>query len=441
MENSGTENVDTFKSGWNVRKQIFAAWGGWLLDGYSTIAYLVVIYTLANIIFPSYLATWALVLTAGGVAFGATARVAGSTILGNYIGDKIGRKSLLTWSIVGFTLFTALIGLVPSYATAGILAPILVFVLVSLAGLFAGAEYGGGASLAMESVGREKRNIVGAFVQSGFGTGYFIVILVDLALTNVLGAGNFVAYGWRYLFIFALIPGIFTLVIRRISHESPVFEEMLEKKETVKSPALEMVTKSYSSMLPMIMVMSGLLFINTATFSFYPVLVSNGGSLSMPGNNSLYALLIINFVSLLGVWTGGILFSNYPSRRNLMLMFAIIFVVPSAIYIYSGFSANFIDFTAVFSIQAFFEAMIFSLLPAFLSENFSKKYRTTAVGVSYNSGAVIGGLAIVILLFEAKFMDLKLAWTIDLYVAGLVMIFGLILIKDIGKEQRDAINQ
>lgn len=422
---------------WDTRKQILAAWGGWLLDGYSTIAYLVVIFILAASMFPSSLGIWTLILTLGGVSLGAAARVAGSTVLGNYIGDKIGRKSLLTWSIVGFSVFTASIGLVPSYDSIGLFSPVLVYIVVIFAGVFAGAEYGGGASLAMESVPKEKRNIVGAFVQSGFGTGYFLVVLVALSLESFFGQANYDAYGWRWVFIIALIPGLLTLLIRYISHESPVFEEMHRKKEITRTPAKDML-KQRTFLLPAILMMTGLLFINQATFSFYPVLT---GFVGITGNNYFYALLTINFISLIGVWTGGILFSNNLRRRNVMMILGVIFTVPSALYVYLGYSTSFVQFTVVFSIQAFFEAMMFSLLPAFLSLNFSKRSRSTAVGVSYNSGAVVGGLAVVILTLQKHVMDLKLAWSLDLYIAGIAMLLGLYFSVDRSTQKEDSINE
>lgn len=428
MEKQPAESERTSRSNWSVRKQILAAWGGWLLDGYTSIAYLVVIGLLTASIFPSYLGYWALVLTLGGTSLGAVARVAGSTVLGNYIGDRIGRKALLTWSIVGFSVFTAALGIVPSYKTIGIFSPLLIYLLVILAGTFAGAEYGGGAALAMESVKKERRNIVGAFVQSGYGTGYFVVVLVALSLSHFFGSVNFAAYGWRYVFILALIPGMLTLVIRRLSHESPVFEEMQHKKDLSSSPAGEMVKRSLKSMFPAIMIMTGLLFINMSTFSFYPVLESS--FLKITGNTYYYALLLINFVSLIGVWSGGFLLRNKPNRRNALMSFAVIFVVPSVLYVYLGYSTNPYVFTAVFSVQAFFEAMIFSLIPSFLAASFNRRYRTTAIGISYNSGAVVGGLALVILTIQANYVSLRLSWVIDLYIAGIVMITGLFLSKE-----------
>ncbi|MHB8395940.1 MAG: MFS transporter [Thermoplasmataceae archaeon] len=425
---------------WSTWKQILAAWGGWLLDGYTTIAFLLVVYVLKNLMFPGNLGYWALVLTLAPAAFGAVARVIGSTLLGNYIGDRLGRKTLLTFSILGFSLLTASIGLLPVYSQVGIAAPVLLYVILFGAGLFAGAEYGGGASLAMESVPRKKRDIVGAFVQSGFGAGYFFIVFVNLIILGALGLQNFTIYGWRILLLTSLVPGLLTFVVRLASRESPVFNEMKEKKEISKAPAVAMVKESYRRMIPIFLIMTGILFINTATFSFYPIFL--GSFLDYNSASGLDALLIINFISLLGVWTGGIIASNNPSRRLPMLIFAVAFTIPSALFVYLGYTTDFYMFTLVFSIQAFMEAMIFSLLPAFLSETFSKRYRSTAVGVVYNSGAIIGGLAWVLFLIPLGILGmqyLRPLWSLELYIAGIVMILGLYLAKESRTSDGDAI--
>ena len=84
------------------------------------------------------------------VTFGAAARSVGSVILGNFIGDRKGRKNLLSISIIGFSVLAAAIGLLPTYSQAGIASPILLYALLFLDGIFAGAEYGGGTALSME---------------------------------------------------------------------------------------------------------------------------------------------------------------------------------------------------------------------------------------------------------------------------------------------------
>lgn len=417
--------------------QVSAAWGGWILDGYTSIAYLLVFSYMSILIFPKSLGYLALVLTLLPVTFGAAARSFGSAILGNFIGDKRGRKNMLSISIVGFSVLSAAIGLLPTYSQAGIVSPILLYVLLFLDGIFAGAEYGGGTALSMESVRPEKREQAGAFVQSGYGTGYFLIVFVEILLLSVMGTSAFASYGWRILMLTSIIPGIITLIIRRLSKETKVFNEMKKSNEVERSPVRKMF-KNGRSVAFGLMITAGLLFMNTATGSFYPVIGSDD-FLNL-GSGLLYALLVINFFSLLGVWSGGILAKGFSDRRIPMLIFSVIFTVPTALFVIFGYTTNLFMFTLVFSIQLFLEALIFSALPVFLAESFSKRFRSTAIGVIYNGGAIFGGTAIVLLTAPAHIINIKTLWIVEMYIAGIILILGLVLY---GKQDRstDPINQ
>ena len=195
----------------NELLQVSAAWGGWILDGYTSIAYLLVFSYISVLIFPRYLGYLALILTLLPVTFGAAARSVGSVILGNFIGDRRGRKNLLSISIIGFSVLSAAIGLLPTYSQAGIASPILLYALLFLDGIFAGAEYGGGTALSMESVRPEKREQAGAFVQSGYGTGYFLIVFVEILLLRSMGSSAFASYGWRILMLTARIIKLISL--------------------------------------------------------------------------------------------------------------------------------------------------------------------------------------------------------------------------------------
>ncbi len=410
----------------NELLQISAAWGGWILDGYTSIAYLLVFSYMSVLIFPKYLGYLAIVLTLLPVTFGAAARSLGSVVLGNFIGDKKGRKNLLSISIVGFSVLSAAIGLLPTYSQAGIASPILLYALLFLDGIFAGAEYGGGTALSMESVRPEKREQAGAFVQSGFGTGYFLIVFVEILLLQFMGTSAFASYGWRILMLTAIIPGMITLVIRRLSHETKIFDEMKNSKEIAKSPAKQMF-KNRRNIVFALMITSGLLFMNTATGSFYPV-IGSADFLNL-GSGLLYALLAINFFSLLGVWTGGILAKNFKDRRSPMIIFSLMFTIPTAIFVLFGYTTNIMAFTIVFSIQLFLEALIFSALPVFLAEAFSKKFRATAIGLIYNGGAIAGGTAIILLTAPAHIINIKTLWIVEMYIAGIILILGLVFYK------------
>ncbi len=407
--------------------QVLSAYAGWLMDGYTTIAYALVAVTISTVFFPGTAGIYGLIATFGGLAVEEIARPAGSLFLGNFIGDRTGRKNMLTITIVGFSIFAASKGLLPTYSQAGIIAPVLLYMMLFIEGLFAGAEYGGGTALSMESIPKEKRSPVGAFVQSGYGTGFFIVSFVFAALAGYYGNAYFGIIGWRVLFYTTIIPGILTLIIRYITRETAIFQDMKENGGILKEPAIGMFKKGGRPLIFALMLTGGLLFVNSITFSFYPGLLAmlNKG---IPDATVGYYNGYINLFSLFGVWIGGITALIFVGRKRAMLIYTIIFIAityPTAYFAFHG--GAYIDLVA-FSIQAFFEAMIFSTLPAFLAETFSKTFRATGVGFAYNGGAILGGFAISIILYTSTLTkSLFIAWTAWFFVAEAIMVVGLLL--------------
>ncbi len=407
--------------------QVISAYSGWLMDGYTTIAYALVAVTIAPIFFPSTIGIYGLVATFGGLAVEEIARPFGSVSLGNFLGDKIGRKNMLTITIIGFSIFAAAKGLLPTYKEIGIFAPVLLYAFLFIEGTFAGAEYGGGTTLSMEDVPAKKRAPLGAFVQSGFGTGFFIVSFVFAALASYYGKAEFAIIGWRVLFYTTIIPGLLTLIIRYITSETEIFNEMKKNKEILKEPVVGLFKKGGKPLIFALIFTSGLLFINTMTFSFYPALLA----ILNPGISNVkigtYNALI-NLASLIGVWVGGLIALLIVGRRKSILIYSIIFIILTFPIAFFAFKGGAIRDLVFFSIQAFFEALIFSTLPAFLAESFSKTFRTTGVGFAYNGGAIFGGFAISIVLFSSTFLhSLYAAWTLWLFLAELIMIVGMLV--------------
>jgi MFS family permease len=412
---------------------VLAAWLGWLMDGYTTIAYALVAVTISTIFFPSTIGILGLIATFGGFATEALARPIGSLIFGNFIGDKLGRKSMLTLTILGFSVLASSKAILPAYSQVGIFSPIILYIILFFEGMFAGAEYGGGTTLALESIPIERRSFIGSFIQSGFGMGYFIIALVYSFLYSLFGTSSFASIGWRVLFATCIIPGLLTLFIRLITRETPIFNEMKSKGEIVKIPLKDLFKNSYLSVISGLMITSGLLYINTSTFSFYPtVMLKENISGSLVG----LGVAIINLVSLFGVWTGGLLANYIGGRKKPMLIYSLIFIILTYPILYLGLSGSFNVITTVFSVQAFLEAMIFATLPSFLAEQFSKKYRTTGVGFTYNGGAIAGGFAITSILALSTVLGLLNSWFINILIAGIIMLIGILISKETytGKE-------
>lgn len=167
------------------------------------------------------------------------ARPVGGVVFGHF-GDRIGRKKMLVISLVGMGLSTILMGLLPSYATIGILAPILLTFLRLMQGFCVGGEWGGAVLMAVEHAPKGKKGFFGAFPQMGApaGTG-----LATLAFMLVAGMPDeqFYSWGWRLPFLVSALLVLVGLVIRMKVDESPTFEEVRKQNQAVKIPGIEAI--------------------------------------------------------------------------------------------------------------------------------------------------------------------------------------------------------
>ncbi len=423
-----------------ARRAILASWLGWLMDGYISIAYLVQASYFIGLFFPKGLG----ILYYLFFVFSGAVRALGSAVLGNYIGDKLGRRKMMVVTVSVFSASGASIGLLPTYTQAGLLAPILLGVLLVIMGLFAGAEYGGGTALSMENIPPEKRNLVGAFVQGGFGTGYAILAVVFFLLSSHLSTAQYISYGWRVLFLSSGIVGLITLLVRRITSETRVFEEAKEQGEIAKAPLLSFLREQWIAVLSVLLITGSLLFVNTATFSLYPTLLSVVNGFSGPTVGE--SLILINALSVVAVVLGGFIASRSRKKMPYMLAYSIAFIAVSVAIASSTFSLNFATVTIGFILQGFVEGMIFSTLPAFLSEIFSKRFRTTGVGIVYNVGSAIGATALILIPFYSEVGGIWIhaypVWPISVLAASTILLAGIVLswrLYEVKIEKKDAI--
>jgi MFS family permease len=181
----------------------------------------------------AYLATFAV---------GFLVRPFGALFFGR-IGDLVGRKYafLVTLSIMGFSTFV--IGLLPSYATAGWFAPIVLLLIRVLQGLALGGEYGGAAVYVGEHVPDNRRGFYTSFIQITATLGLFVSLIVILVTQNSMTKEDFAAYGWRIPFLISIILVMISLYIRLKMKESPIFAELKATGMTSTQPLKDAFTK------------------------------------------------------------------------------------------------------------------------------------------------------------------------------------------------------
>ncbi len=163
-------------------------------------------------------------------------RPLGTFIAGHY-GDKLGRRGMLVFTLILMGGATALIGLLPTYETIGIAAPIILIILRIIQGISAGGEWGGAVLMAVEHAPQKKRGRFGSFPQLGIPFGLLLASLVLVIMTTIVSPGDaFVEWGWRIPFIISLVLLGIGHWIRRSIGESPVFEEIKQRKSTNPNP-------------------------------------------------------------------------------------------------------------------------------------------------------------------------------------------------------------
>jgi MFS transporter, MHS family, shikimate and dehydroshikimate transport protein len=165
-------------------------------------------------------------------------------VIGGHLGDKVGRKPVLVASLIIMGLATFAVGLLPTYAAVGILAPILLVTVRIIQGLAFGAEWGGAILMCYEHAPWKKKGQYTGIVQAGFPVGLLLANLTFLVSVHLPGD-----WAWRVPFLASMILVIVGLVIRAKVPESPVFEEVRESGNIVKSPIAEVLKTDWRNIL------------------------------------------------------------------------------------------------------------------------------------------------------------------------------------------------
>ncbi len=171
-------------------------------------------------------------------AAGFAVRPFGALVFGR-IGDMVGRKNtfLVTMGLMGLSTFV--VGVLPSYASIGVAAPIMLLVMRLIQGLALGGEYGGAATYVAEHAPNNKRGLYTSFIQTTATLGLFAALLVVIGTRYLVGEDAFKDWGWRVPFLVSIILLAVSMWIRMQLNESPVFQKMKEEGTTSKAPLTE----------------------------------------------------------------------------------------------------------------------------------------------------------------------------------------------------------
>ncbi|EXB70351.1 MFS transporter [Acinetobacter nosocomialis] len=195
-----------------------------------------------HLFFPASSGSAAVLQSLATFAIAFIARPIGAALFG-HLGDRIGRKATLVAALLTMGISTVCIGLLPTYAQIGIVAPLLLAVCRLGQGLGLGGEWSGAVLLATENAPEGKRAWYGMFPQLGAPIGFILATGSFLLLSAAIPEQAFMQWGWRIPFIASAILVIVGLYIRLKLHETPAFQKVLDKQKEVNIPFKEVITK------------------------------------------------------------------------------------------------------------------------------------------------------------------------------------------------------
>src|SRR6266852_2230651 len=221
-----------------IKRIIFASSLGTMIEWYDFYIFGSLAVVMSELMFPKGNPTWALIQTWAVFATGFIVRPFGAIVFGR-VGDLIGRKYafLVTLTIMGLSTFV--IGLLPTYASVGLLAPSILLLLRLLQGLALGGEYGGAAVYVAEHVPDHKRGYYTSFIQVTATLGLFISLGVILGVKRMMSDADFKAWGWRLPFLISIVLVAISLWIRLTLKESPLFASIKAQGKSSIAPLRE----------------------------------------------------------------------------------------------------------------------------------------------------------------------------------------------------------
>ncbi len=349
---------------------------------YSTAAALI----FPKLFFPTQDSAAGILLAFGTQFVGFAARPVGAAIFGHY-GDRIGRKATLVTTLLIMGICTALIGVLPTYAAAGIIAPLLLTLLRLLQGAAVGGEWGGSVLLAMEWGSAKRRGFMASWPQLGVPLG----LLLSTALVQIMSAStgaDFETWGWRVPFLVSLVLVGVGLYVRLRVLESPEFAEARETSAVAKMPVVEAFRTQWKE----ILLSAFIRMSEQAPFYLFITFVLTYGTknLGFPRGTVLTDTLIAAALGLISVPLFGYL-SDIIGRRR---MYGI-GIVCVALFAFPYFGL--LNTTApglvllAIVLSLVFHDMQYGPQAALIAESFGTNVRYSGAGLGYQLASVIAG--------------------------------------------------
>jgi metabolite-proton symporter len=385
---STVSRIPAAKAPSSVRKVIVASLIGTSLEWYDFFIYGTAAALVFNqLFFPTFEPLVGTLLAFTTYAVGFIARPLGGLVFGHY-GDRIGRKNVLVVTLLLMGIATFAIGLLPTYATIGVWAPILLVALRFLQGLGLGGEWGGAVLMTLESGGADRRGLNASWPQVGVPIGLLLANGILALMGALTDEPAFLSWGWRVPFLLSGLLVLVGLWIRLTIAESPLFREVEESHTKAGAPIME-VLRHYPKQV--LLAIGARVGVDVAFYTFVLFITTYVATyLKLPRNYALNAVLIAAAVQVALIPFFGSLSDRF-ARRPVYLAGAI----GAAVWVFVFFAlldtGQFWLIVLATVVALVFHAAMYGPQAAFISEMFPTKVRYTGASMGYQLAGIIGG--------------------------------------------------
>ena len=409
------------------RRAVVAGVIGNVLEWYDFGVYGYFVSTISQLFFPSNDPLASLLLTFAVFGVGFVMRPVGSILFGIY-GDRYGRRKALSAVIFLMGFSTLGLGLLPTYAQVGVLAPLLLVIVRLLQGLSAGGEWGGSTAYLVEFAPEGKRGFIGSWQQVSVGGGFLLGSLSAAILTNALSHDELVAWGWRVPFALGIIVALLGAYLRWRLNDTPKYTEIETRGQVSAAPLVEALTKYPKETLTVF----GLTLHNTVAY-YIPIVYMTSYIISvakLPPTSALWigVTCLSVFVVLIPIWGA---LSDRIGRKPLLLLSSGGYIVLSyPLFMMASSGSATLALVAQLTMILFL-SFFSGPCPATYSEIFPTKIRYTALSIGYNIAvAIFGGFAPFIATWLIKVTGSNLAPAYYLIAAAVITFVVTLRIKE-----------
>lgn len=372
-----------------VRRVLFSSYLGSTIEFYDFLVYGTAASLVFGQLFFSDLSPVVGTLAAfGTLAAGYVARPVGGVIFGHF-GDQLGRKKMLIITMMMMGIASTLIGLLPTQAHVGVLAPILLVTLRVIQGVAIGGEWGGATLMALEHSKGSSRGFAVGIVNAGAPSGAVLAAVI-MGVFALLPDEQFIAWGWRIPFLISALLVAVAMWIRLGVTESPIFQESQNKvteKKTDGPPVLQVLRHPKPVLLTMLAGVTPL-GIQSLMATFAVTFATLGG---VDRSTVLFAAAVGAVVNAIAIPVFGALSDRVGRRPILLLGCTLTAVLALPVFNFIGSGEVWKVYLGFLIAYGLLVGILMSTLSSFISEQFATGSRYTGASLGYQLGATLGG--------------------------------------------------